>query len=385
MMKKIICIALLAVIVAACGRKKASDPLADTGRTQRTENLLANMKAQADSAGYMFGHQDTYMYGVGWWGDSLRSDVKSITGDMPAVFGIDLGHLELGDSLNLDGVSFDMMRRAVLRHFGRGGVITVSWHCSNPLTGGSAWVKPDSITPQEKKTVASVLEGGEMHDKYLSWLDKVADFFNSLETPYGVKVPVIFRPYHEHTGSWFWWGERLCTKEQYRQLWTMTVQRMKEQGVTNLLWAYSPGIESRGDSVKYMERYPGDDIVDVMGLDYYCSAEPDDTVAVAKYAEDINRELGMICSIAKSHSKVAALTETGFSGIKADNWWTHTLLPVLDKHPVAYVLLWRNAHDMPEHFFVPFPGQPSSTDFVKFYNDRKTLFLHDVNGLYLLR
>lgn len=384
-MRNVLYIIMLAVVVGACGKKRASDPLAGSGRTQRTENLLANMKALADSAGYMFGHQDTYMYGVGWWGDSLRSDVKSITGDMPAVFGVDLGHIETGDSLNLDGVAFNMMRKAIFGHFGRGGVVTVSWHSRNPLTGGTAWVKPDSITSLERNTVASVLEGGKMHEKFLSWLDRVADFFNSLETPYGVKIPVIFRPYHEHTGSWFWWGERLCTKEQYKQLWKMTVEHMKAKGVTNLLWAYSPGIESHGDSTKYMERYPGDGIIDVLGLDYYCSAEPGDTTTVAHYAEDIDSELGMICSLAKSHNKVAALTETGYSGIKTNNWWTKTLMPVLDKHPVAYVLLWRNAHDMPEHFFVPFPGQPSSTDFVKFYNDRKTLFLSDVNGLYLSR
>lgn len=382
-MRTLIFISVFAFFFSSCGKKKASDPLADSGRTQRTENLCANMRAQADSAGYMFGHQDTYMYGIGWCGDSMRSDVKSITGDMPAVFGLDLGHIETGDSLNLDGVSFEKMRKAIFSHFARGGVVTISWHCRNPLTGNSAWVNPDSITSLEKTTVASVLEGGKMHDKYISWLDRVADFFNSLETPYGVKVPVIFRPYHEHTGSWFWWGERLCTKEQYTQLWKMTVERMKEKGVTNLLWAYSPGIESHGDSIKYMERYLGDDIVDVMGLDYYCSAGLGDTVAVAKYAEDIDRELGMVCSLAEQHKKVAAFTETGFSGIKDDNWWTRTLMPVLSKHPIAYVLLWRNAHDMPEHFFVPFPGQPSSTDFVKFYNDRKTLFLSDVNGLYL--
>lgn len=385
MMKKIIYFSLLALIMTGCGKKKADDPLTANGRTQRTENLLANMKAQADSAGYMFGHQDTYFYGIGWVGDSARSDINSVCGDMPAVLGVDLGHIENGDSVNLDRVPFDKMRNAIIAHFSRGGVVTASWHCDNPLTGGTAWVKPDSLTAEEKATVAEVLEGGKAHDKFIGWLDKVADFMNSLETPYGVKVPVIFRPWHEHTGSWFWWGQNLCTKEQYCQLWEMTVSRMKEKGVTNLLWTYSPGMESHGDSAKYLERYPGDGIIDIMGLDGYCNGEAGDTASVAQYAADIDRELAMVCSVAKSHNKVPILSETGFYGIKTDNWWTHTLMPVLNKYPIAYVLLWRNAHDIPDHFFVPFPGQASVSDFMKFYNDKKTLFMKDINGLYITK
>ena len=50
-------------------------------------------------------------------------------------------------------------------------------------------------------------------------------------------------------------------------------------------------------------------------------------------------------------------------------------MPVLNKYPIAYVLLWRNAHDKPGHFYMPYPGQKSVSDFVKFYNDKRTLFL----------
>jgi mannan endo-1,4-beta-mannosidase len=57
-------------------------------------------------------------------------------------------------------------------------------------------------------------------------------------------------------------------------------------------------------------------------------------------------------------------------------------MPVLDKHPISYVLVWRNAHDKPGHFFAPYPGHSSAPDFVEFYNHPKSLFLHNVNGLY---
>lgn len=376
-------IALLVVsAMVGCKKNKADDPLADTGRTQRTENLLAKLK-EISVQGYMFGHQDSPMYGIGWVGDSVRSDIKSVCNDFPAVMGFDLGHIELGDSVNLDGVPFDKMRQQIINQYDRGGMVTVSWHLDNPLTGGTAWVKPDSLTAQEKQTVASVLEGGKMHDKFLEWVDKVADFMNSLVTPYGVKVPVLFRPWHEHNGSWFWWGQNLCTAEQYRALWKMTVDRLKEKDVTNVLLAYSPGAMGEAKQETYMERYPGDDIVDLMGLDIYCNAEDGDSTALGKFASDLDQWLGVVCGEAKMHSKPAAVTETGYRGLPTDNWWTHTLAPVLDSHPVSYVLVWRNAHDKQGEFFAPYPGQRSAEDFVRFYNDRKSLFLHDVQGLYL--
>lgn len=372
-----------AVALVSCNSGKAEDPLADTGRTQRTENLLESMKRLADTTGYMFGHQDDTAYGIGWVGDSARSDVKSVCGDYPAVIGFDLGHIELGDSCNLDGVPFDRIRQEIISQYDRGGVIALSWHLDNPLSKGTSWVA-DSLRDIETKTVESVLPGGKESRRFEAWLNVVCDFFNSLETPYGVKVPVIFRPWHEHTGSWFWWGKDHCSAAQYKQLWQITVDRLKEKKVTNVLLAYSPGTECDGDAAKYLERYPGDDIIDILGLDTYCFAQnEEDTVSVSHYAEKLEKNLTMLCKIAKEHSKVAALTETGFEGLPFEHWWTETLMPVLNQHPISYVLVWRNAHDKVGHYYAPFPGQKTVSDFVHFYNDPKTLFAHDVNALYL--
>ena len=379
-------LALTAIILVSCGCRLPveNDPLADSGRTQRTESLLQNLKALGDSAVYMFGHHDDTMYGIGWQnndaGDSAvhqRSDVESVCGDFPALLSFDLGHLELGHDKNLDGVPFDRMRKEIVAHDECGGMTTLSWHLDNPLSGGSSWVA-DSLKEVESGTVAAILEGGVKHERFLSWLDRVADFLNSLVTPEGVRIPVIFRPWHEHTGSWFWWGQAHCTAEQYKALWQMTVSRLKENGVVNALYAYSPGSEPDGNPEKYLERYPGDDVIDLMGLDCYCFAPDADTMRVAAYAAQLDKNLGMACRIAREHGKAVALTETGYEGIKTTDWWTHTLAPVLARHPISYVLVWRNAHDKPGHFFAPYPGHPSAADFVQFYNDSKTLFLRDV-------
>ena len=382
---------LAAMLLAGCSSnpQKADDPLADSGRTQRTENLLLKLKTLGDSAVYMFGQHDATVYGIGWEADYAndstvhqRSDVKSVCNDHPAVLSFDLGRIELGGERNLDGVPFDRIRKEVIAHYDRGGMVTLSWHVDNPLSGGTAWVA-DSLKDVETRTVAAVLEGGEKHELFLAWLDRVADFLNSLETPYGVRVPVLFRPWHEHTGSWFWWGQQHCTAEQYKALWQLTANRLKERGVVNVLYAYSPGTEADGDEARYMERYPGDDVIDLMGLDCYCSAPDGDTTRVADYVARLDRNLAMMCAVAKKHQKAAALTETGYECIKTDNWWTHALARGIEQHPISYVLVWRNAFNRPNHYFAPYPGQSSTSDFVRFYNDRRTLFLSDVNGLYL--
>ena len=386
-----IIIVAAALSLASCGsnQQKPVDPLAESGRTERTENLLANLKALGDSSVYMFGHHDDTVYGIGWEADyqndstvGTRSDVKSVCHDLPAILSFDLGRIELGGDKNLDGVPFDRLRKEIINHFDRGGMVTLSWHVDNPLSGGKAWVA-DSLKDVETRTVTAVLDGGEQHDKFVGWIDTVADFLNSLETPYGVKVPVVFRPWHEHTGSWFWWGQAHCTTEQYKALWKLTADRLKEKGVVNALYAYSPGTESDGDAAKYMERYPGDDIIDLLGLDTYCSAPDTDTTQIATYVQKLDKHLAMVATVAKEHGKAMALTETGYEGIKTPDWWTNTLAPVLARHPVGYVVVWRNARERPSHHYAPYPGHSSAPDFIRFYNLPATLFLHDVNGLYL--
>ena len=330
-------------------------------RTHEAEQMLATLKALPEQGVFMFGHHDDPMYGIGWNGDAQRSDVKSVCGDWPAVMSFDLGHLELGNDNNLDGVPFDRIRQESVAQYMRGGMVSFSWHADNPLTGKDAWDVSDSTV------VRSVLPGGKNHDKFIVWLDRVADFFNSIKTQDGVKVPVLFRPWHEHTGSWFWWGQALCTDEEYDALWQMTYKRMREKGADQLLWAYSPGIEPK-DSAEYMRRWPGDGIVDVIGVDAY---QHEDRQA---YINSLDRLLRIMTDVSKAHGKAMAVTETGYESIPDSTWWTKTLMPVISKYPISYVLVWRNAHDKPGHFYAPYPAQASAADFKAFYNDRRTLF-----------
>ena len=58
-------------------------------------------------------------------------------------------------------------------------------------------------------------------------------------------------------------------------------------------------------------------------------------------------------------------------------WWTQTLLPVIEKYPVSYVVVWRNAREKENHYYALIPGRFQRKDFKKFYKSSKTLFIGD--------
>lgn len=131
--------------------------ISDKKSTPETIALYKNLITTSKKA-ILFGHQDDLAYGVNWKYEPGRSDVKDVTGDYPAVYGWDLGGIEKSSPKNLDGVSFELMRRYMADVKKRGGVNTISWHLDNPISGKNAW---DNST----KSIASILPGGENHKK----------------------------------------------------------------------------------------------------------------------------------------------------------------------------------------------------------------------------
>ena len=355
---------------APSGYPEGPKTMVDAGATAITRTLYENLFVLAER-GTMFGHQIPTLYGLDnnrkWWAgdDTDLSDTKYLTGSHPAVCGWELSNIELDMETNIDGELFTEVRKHIIAAFGRGAVNTISWHCANPVSGGNSW--------DGTRAVYSIIPGGENHEKFKGWLDKVADFMLSLKSPEGEPIPLIFRPWHEHTGSWFWWGQNLCSTEDYKALWRMTYERMQEKGATQLLYAYSPGTEPK-DSVEYLERYPGDDIIDLIGVDAYQFDK--DT-----YVKSLDNALTIMSQVSKAHKKVMAVTETGYETIPDSVWWTQTLMPVIEKYPISYVLVWRNARERENHYYAPYPGHPSADDFLNFYNDSRTLFAGDMKNV----
>lgn len=374
-MLRIIILTAAVTLLAACTSQKEKRPVtADPAATAETVNMLAGLRA-ATEKGIMFGHQDDLSYGIGWIYPDGVSDVRRVTGDWPAVYGMDLGDIEHRAPVNLDSVPFDHMKVFAGEIWARGGVITFSWHVDNPLTDGNSW----DVTSD--RVVASVLPGGESHEKFKGWLDNLAEFLGSLRDENDVAIPVIFRPWHEHTGSWFWWGQNLCTDDEFVSLWRFTFDYLcVEKNIHNLLFAYS----SAGDISnmdQYLARYPGDGYVDLMGFDYYQMPEAGNQ----SFVREVDRVMGIVTAAAAERGKLAALTEAGYEGIPDPTWWTGTLWPAVKNHKISYLLVWRNAHNKPGHFYAPWPGHLSEKDFIDFHNMPETLFQNDVTALGLYK
>ena len=149
----------------------------------------------------------------------------------------------------------------------------------------------------------------------------------------------------------------------------------KDKNVHNLLIAYSTSDFATKEA--FMERYPGDEYVDVLGFDAYASANN------LTFQATLDRELTQLQAIAAEHHKIPALTEVGFERVPDPTWWTKVLLPVLASHQMSYALLWRNGR--PDHYYVPFPGQASAEDFKAFYGNEKIIFQNRATPLEIYR
>ena len=329
---------------------------------QIREALLSRLSS-LQTRGMMFGHQDDPFYGTAWEWERGRSDVLESCGDYPAVMGFDLGGIEMGDEKNLDSVPFSRIREELRAHVERGGIVTVSWHPRNPLTGGTAWDCTDSTV------VESILPGGTQHRKFLLWMKNVRVFLKSLRTANDRPVPFIFRPWHENNGAWFWWGSKQCTPEQYRALWCMLQDYLLSEGMENIVWSYSPNMDGKMDEAKFLERYPGDDRVDVLGLDAYQWGTEEE------FVRELNANLGMLGDFASKRGKLLALTECGLQNLPDPTWWTRVLKPQIDKYSLSYFLVWRNAR---KEFYGPVPGSKNALYFNEMIKNRNILMLKDI-------
>ena len=363
----------LLIPVVTCWSQRVMQPI-DKRATKETANLFYSL-SELSRNHILFGHQHATGYGHGWYGDSDRSDVKSVTGSHPAVIGVDFSGLTGRPDSSIEATK-NSLRKNIAATYNRGGVVTISWHFSNPISGGGFYWKDSVSLP----AVKYIIPGKEHHDKYKSILRDLGAFMKSIKGNDGKTVPMIFRPYHEFDGDWFWWGRAHCTPEEFKSLWKFTVSYLRDSmNVHNLLYAFSPD-NKFNSTEQFLERYPDDEWVDMVGMDNYGDFGRD-----GKYNLEAGiKKLKIVSDYARRAGKLAAFTETGLESIPNTTWWTETLLKALksEKMQLAYVLVWRNDSRSPTHYYAPYPGHVSEPDFLNFYKDPYTLFEKDLKGIY---
>lgn len=331
----------------------------DKAATAETRSLLSNMHRLVGS-GVLFGHHDDTAYGVNWRLQPDSSDVKRITGVYPAVYGWDLSGIEADSTHDINGIPFTRQSQLVREAYERGGINTFCWHMNNPATGKTAW--DTTAAP-----VADMLPGGKLHQLYVTYLDRAASYLVQLKGKNGEPIPILFRPFHEMTGGWFWWGQSNCMPEDFIALWRFTINYLrKDKKLHNLLVVFSAA--DYEDEYFLLERYPGDAYVDIIGFDRYCYG------SIKEYEQVMQAQLSILQQVTQQHHKLACIAETGYQGIPLPNWWTDVLSPVLTRynHTLSYIMLWRN--NGLEQYYTPYPGQTSADNFNQFYKAGNMMF-----------
>lgn len=326
----------IAIFMTACTVSLSAQTRqpADPEATPEARQLLTRL-INIQSKGIMYGHQDDLMTGHTWWYEPDRSDTKEAVGDYPAIAGFELGEIELGGPLSLDSISFANITERVRWFHRQNGIITISWHCVNPITSqwpgikepngaGSAW-EVEMLSADQLNAVRSILPGGCNHAMFNSWLDRLVKNFKQWRDEKGALIPFIFRPYHEHSGSFFWWGTQRCYDEEYATLWRYTVNYLRNKGLHNILYAYNT--DKVYSAEEFLKGYPGDEYIDMLSIDWYGQGE--------EFNKNVNYALDFISQIATQKQKLFALSECG--PISAD------LQKILEKYQATYVLTWRNA------------------------------------------
>jgi mannan endo-1,4-beta-mannosidase len=243
--------------------------------------------------------------------DKYTDLVEQLTGKRPLVWGSDFsfkadvtehgkyyhcGPLNVSDpglppamlDVTPEQMRDELVERAIANHR-RGHIITLMWHCCLPQFGDcgpyeSIWTmekRPDRATWAEITT-----PGTKLHGQWLTQVDRIAGYLARLRD---AGVPVLWRPYHEMNGVWFWWCNHKGS-EGFARLWRNLHERFtRHHRLDNLVWVWNtnaPRDRPGDEAFAYADFYPGAGTVDVLAADVYRrdykQSHHDDLAALAK-------------------------------------------------------------------------------------------------------
>jgi mannan endo-1,4-beta-mannosidase len=390
--------------------------LVDDRAKDYTAKLYAYLEAVGKTDSVLYGHQNDTHHKAGRTGANLtNSDTRDVTGSIAAVVGIDALSLT-GNELAVQApwnapladrvAACEAVTKAAA---GEGAIITLSAHMPNfalidervkhndpsdPSDSNRVGILPDGsynfsgYTPNTLTgdIVKRIMPGQDLNYLYTGYLDMIAAYAKALEDD---GISVLFRPFHECTGSWFWWGKAFCDAEAYKNLYKYTVEYLRdEKDVHNFIYVYGPGSEAESTAA-YGERYPGDDYVDMVGFDMYHQ----NPAAGDSFIANLKAQLDIVQEFAAEHHKLFAVTETGVANpngqvlLKTGNArkdWYNEVLDVVAPSNASYFLLWANFGEDSGGFYTPYvvsktndgkmKGHEMLDNFIDFYNDPRSVF-----------
>jgi len=170
--------------------------------------------------------------------------------------------------------------------YATGGILTFSFHWFSPLGGRDKSFYTEHTDFDATKVLQ---EGTPERAAFYADMDVIADILRRFQDE---NIPILWRPFHESYGTWFWWGAKgaKVARDLYRLMFDYYTG---EKNLHNLLWVWNCDIE---------EAYPGDEYVDVVSMDVYLPEYQS-----TDYADAYEKLVA-----ATSRDKVAALAEVGY-------------------------------------------------------------------------
>lgn len=223
------------------------------------------------------------------------------SGKTPVIWGTDFGFAKADDKDSY------LLRKQLVKdaeaQYAKGAIVALCWHAVPPTADEPVTFQPlpgaDStklqsvqgrLTDQQFKDILT--PGTSLYKNWIAQVDSIAFYLKKLQAAH---VPVLWRPYHEMNGGWFWWGGRTgqySTQALYRQLYDRFVNYHK---LTNLIWVWSVDRPGKPE-MAFNSYYPGDKYLDILALDVYGS----------DFKQDYYDQLNIL-----SNGKLMALAEVG--------------------------------------------------------------------------
>lgn len=203
--------------------------------------------------------------------------VYKVTGKYPAIIGLDLEKALYEPEKN-----YSIQQAIEVDE--KGGIVLLTWHWNSPIVGGdTSHFYTDKTNFRLKNCIYD-----KNSDGYKTLVANIDCISEQLKELAKLDIPVLWRPLHEASGGWFWWGAD--SGKEYVELWNIMYDRMTNyHKLNNLIWVANPQ--------KGGEWYVGDDKCDMLGDDPYY------------YGEDLRKEYNKDKSNSKRFKKTYSISK----------------------------------------------------------------------------
>ncbi len=264
------------LFVCSAGLSAQGQPPVNPHASPEARALLAYL--YSISGHYILTGQHNYPNTIANWTDRAYD----LTGKYPAVYGQDFG-FQGGDDKDSTLARPALVAEAI-RQYRNGAIVTFTWHAVRP-TEDEPVAFHESVQGHlsDFEWHELLTPGTTLNKRWCAQVDVIAGYLKQLRD---ARVPILYRPYHEVNGNWFWWGGRKGrdgSAALYRQLFDRFVNY---HHLDNLVWVWNANAPGSGGSGPgpYADYFPGLEYADVLSVDVYGEFKQsyyDDLVALA--------------------------------------------------------------------------------------------------------